>query len=194
LTAYLAQHCSSLVLVDIAPNCIEFCRRRFAGSGHVEYFVNDGSSLAFLENDSVDFAFSFDSLVHADRDAVVGYLRELERVLRVGGHAVLHHSNLAALIGGATGAGVRAGDHLRSRDVSADIVAESAARLGSLECRLQELISCDATSRLIDCISTFVRRVPRSGAPVDRVANPDFYQRARELRALSERYAGSPAP
>src|SRR5919109_181676 len=80
LTAYLKDYCSSLILVDLAPNCIEFCRRRFKDEAHLEYFVNDGRSLPFLEDASVDFVFSFDSLVHADLEDIVAYLAEIERV------------------------------------------------------------------------------------------------------------------
>lgn len=190
LTEHLKDHCASVVLVDIAPNCIDFCRQRFAAATNLEFVVNDGSSLAFLPDASVDLVFSFDSLVHADREVLTAYLPEIERVLRVGGRALLHHSNLAALLDEGS---APESNHMRARDVSADIVAQAAERLASLECRTQELISWDASLRLLDCISTFERRVPRSGAPVDRFHNPEFYPRARELRALSERYQGRAA-
>jgi hypothetical protein len=48
-----------------------------------------------VETGSVDFVFSFDSLVHADAPTLEAYLRELTRVLRPGGVAFLHHSNMA---------------------------------------------------------------------------------------------------
>ena len=46
-----------------------------------------------IEDGSVDFAFSFDSLVHADAEVVTGYLRELERTLASEGVGFVHHSN-----------------------------------------------------------------------------------------------------
>jgi ubiquinone/menaquinone biosynthesis C-methylase UbiE len=187
LTDYLRHYCRSLVLVDIAPNCIEFCRQRFADAANLEFVVNDGQSLAFLPDASIDLVFSFDSLVHTDREVIGAYLGEIERVLHVGGHAMIHHSNLAAVL---EERAHRADDnfHMRARDVRAEIVADMASRLETLECRTQELISWDESLRLIDCISTFVRSVPRSQAPADRFRNPDFYPRARELRALAARY------
>jgi SAM-dependent methyltransferase len=187
LTDYLKSYCRSLVLVDLAPRCIDFCRQRFAGASHLEFVVNDGRSLAFLPDGTIDLVFSFDSLVHADCDVIGAYLAEIERVLRVGGHAMIHHSNLAAVL---EEQAHRADDnfHMRARDVRAEIVADMASRLETLECRTQELISWDASLRLIDCISTFVRSMPRSQAGVDRFRNPDFYPRARELRALAARY------
>ena len=45
-------------------------------------------------DDWLDLAFSFDSLVHAEHDALAGYLGGLATKLKPGGTAVLHHSNL----------------------------------------------------------------------------------------------------
>src|ERR1700733_8868286 len=150
LTSYLKDHCASLVLVDIAANCIDFCCKRFAQDSRIEYVVGDGRSLEFLADGSVDFVFSFDSLVHADLDVITAYLGEIERVIKVGGRAFLHHSNLAAAGSPAFGTG----DHLRARDVSAERVRDVASKLATLHCQLQELISWDESSRLLDCIST----------------------------------------
>lgn len=194
LTAYLKNCCSSLVLVDIAPNCIEFCRERFRDDAHLEYFVNDGGSLRFLEDGSVDFVFSFDSLVHADLRVITDYIAEIERVLRIGGRAVLHHSNLASLIDQKPASGLLDNRHLRSRDVGADLALAAAAKLDTLECCTQELISWDDSSRLIDCISTFVRNKGSTGNPTRRFSTPEFYQRAVELRIISECYLSNSQP
>lgn len=194
LATYLKEYCSSLVLVDIAPNCIEFCRRRFIADAHIEYFVNDGGSLSFLEEGTVEFVFSFDSLVHADLQVIADYLADIERVLKIGGRAVLHHSNLASVLEQEP-PGARTGNlHLRDRDVSADLVLAEVAKLSRLECRTQELISWDRSSRLIDCISSFVRCEQSTGIPTDRFANPDFYRRAAELAIISQRYGSNSEP
>ena len=50
-----------------------------------------------IEDGSIDFAFSFDSLVHAEADVMSSYANELARVLKPGGCAFLHHSNLDAV-------------------------------------------------------------------------------------------------
>src|SRR5262252_3849013 len=63
-TAYLRQLCRRMVVVDLSARCIEACKARFADSAHIEYHVNDGTSLAMVRDESVDLAFSFDSLVH----------------------------------------------------------------------------------------------------------------------------------
>ena len=58
--------------------------------------TNDGKSLAMVPDGSVDFAFSADSLVHAEADALEAYVHELARTLSPDGVAFIHHSNLGA--------------------------------------------------------------------------------------------------
>jgi hypothetical protein len=94
----------------------------------------------------------------------------------------------AAVLEQEPAAGRAANLHLRDRRVSADLVSAEAAKLETLECRAQELISWDESSRLIDCISSFVRCGRPSGIPTARFDNPDFYRRACELKTISERY------
>jgi hypothetical protein len=50
---------------------------------------------------SIDFAFSFDSLVHVEADALASYVAGLARVLTEKGVAFLHHSNYGAYQGSA---------------------------------------------------------------------------------------------
>ncbi len=47
-----------------------------------------------VEDGSVDFAFSFDSLVHVEAEIIAAYLKELAKKLKRGAFAFLHHSNL----------------------------------------------------------------------------------------------------
>jgi len=91
-TEYLVEHAARVHLVDLNPSCIEFCRQRFAGWDNLTYAVNDGRSLPGLGAGSVDFAWSYDSFVHMEAGTIAAYLRELARVLRPGGKAVIHHA------------------------------------------------------------------------------------------------------
>ena len=93
-TQYLLGECDQYVGVDLASRCVDACRERFSSFDHARFEVNDGRSLPMLESDSVDFVFSFDSLVHVEADVIAQYLVELARVLRRDGIAWLHHSNL----------------------------------------------------------------------------------------------------
>lgn len=95
-TQFLKDYCSRLVVVDLAAHCIDACRRRFSSCSHISYHVNDGRSLRMLPDRSVDFAFSFDSLVHAEADVIASYLIELARVLKPDGVGFVHHSHVGA--------------------------------------------------------------------------------------------------
>lgn len=91
-TEFLVRHAAHVHLVDLNPSCIEYCRRRFAAHRHLSYAVTDGQSLPGVAAGAVDFAWSFDSFVHMEADVIGAYLREFARVLRPGGHAVIHHA------------------------------------------------------------------------------------------------------
>jgi SAM-dependent methyltransferase len=188
LTAYLKNYVSSLTLVDLTPQCIRACEQRFDADTHLQFFVNDGRSLSFAADNSIDFVFSFDSLVHADMAVMGAYLEEIERVLAIGGWAVLHHSNLAAELERVSGTTGPFSHRLRARDVSADRIAEAAAKTDTLHCAAQELLCWDDSSLLRDCISTFTREERSERKPVQRLVNRDFYRHACELRACAEFY------
>jgi ubiquinone/menaquinone biosynthesis C-methylase UbiE len=81
-----------LILVDLADKCIEVCRDRFSKCSNVEYHVNDGRTLRFLANESVDSIWSFDVFVHINALDTASYIQECQRVLKPGGIAVIHHS------------------------------------------------------------------------------------------------------
>lgn len=189
MTAFLKNFCRSLTLVDIAQNCIDHCRQRFDREEHLEYFVNNGRSLSFIDDESIDFVFSFDSLVHADLDVVTDYLAEIQRILVPGGRAFIHHSNLEALLCDENVNIKQQSTHLRARDVSAEKIAQVVAQFDQLECHTQELISWDESELLIDCLSSFIRRESPSSALPIRFENPNFYNQARNLKVLSEQYA-----
>ena len=90
-THYLKDYCDKLILVDLSEKCIEACRRRFSSSSHITYHVNDGRSLEMIADKSVDFVFSFDSLVHAEADVLEAYLIQLGRKLKLKGTGFVHH-------------------------------------------------------------------------------------------------------
>jgi SAM-dependent methyltransferase len=200
-TGFLKDACRRLVLVDLSESCIAACRERFAGESHIEYHVNDGRSLAMLPDRSVDFVFSFDSLVHADASVMTAYLAELARILTPDGAAFLHHSNLGEYA--ARYARVRrvpklegllillgALDpftHWRDPGVSAGAVAAWAEE-HDLRCIRQELVHWSTRRALIDCLSTVVRRGSALDGPPRVVRNRDFMREAAGARRLSQLY------
>jgi ubiquinone/menaquinone biosynthesis C-methylase UbiE len=93
-TETLQQIAARLVIVDITPRCIEMCKERFADARNIEYHVNDGATLPFLESGSVDAVFSHDVFVHIAPPETRAYLQEFSRVLAPGGIGVVHHPDV----------------------------------------------------------------------------------------------------
>src|SRR5204863_5268355 len=60
---YLKQHCHYLHLLEPDAQCMDACRQRFGADPKVSYHVNDGRSLEMIPDETIDFIFSFDSLV-----------------------------------------------------------------------------------------------------------------------------------
>ncbi|MCI0503439.1 class I SAM-dependent methyltransferase [Candidatus Micrarchaeota archaeon] len=90
-SAHIAGRAKHAILVDYSARCIAHCRKRLARHDNLSFIVNDGTALGGVQSSSVDFVFSYDSFVHMEEDVVFSYLREIRRVLRGGGRAVIHH-------------------------------------------------------------------------------------------------------
>jgi ubiquinone/menaquinone biosynthesis C-methylase UbiE len=85
----LAEH---LVLVESTDEVLDLSRSRFGEAGEVTYVRTTGADLPGVADDSVDSVWSFDVFVHLAPLDVASYLGEINRVLRPGGVAVVHHS------------------------------------------------------------------------------------------------------
>jgi SAM-dependent methyltransferase len=158
-TEYLLEHCERLIGVDLTPRCIEVCRERFPG-WRASFEVNDGESLPMVASGSLDFTFSFDSLVHVEAPQIASYLAELARVLKPGAAAFLHHSNLNAYVGDRSEAPWWVSErHWRARSVSARSFRE-AARAAGLVCVSQELINWIGRDAVVDRYRIPAARIP----------------------------------
>jgi SAM-dependent methyltransferase len=144
-TQFLREHCTSLIGVDLAARCVNECRSKFKSDPRLHFEVGDGRTLPMVIDTSVDFAFSFDSLVHAEADVLESYTSELARVLKPNAIAFLHHSNLAGRRSIWDKLKRRwAGVHIdftpwRASSMSARAMREFAERVG-MSCVQQELI------------------------------------------------------
>jgi SAM-dependent methyltransferase len=172
-TQFLKQYCDCLIGVDLNTNCIEACRRRFADSAQLRFYRNDGKSLEMVPNNSIDFIFSFDSLVHAEADVIGAYLAQFNRILRPEGVGFIHHSNYGAhtvssavmAMGRVSGlrrllwrfrlGGIQPNYHSRAETMSAVRFRSLCAQHG-IRCIEQEIVNWGA-SFLNDCFSTVVR-------------------------------------
>jgi len=196
-THYLRQECEHLVLVDLSEKCIHACRERF-GSGSITYRVGDGESLEGVEDRSIDFCFSWETLVYTELDATRSYLRDLSQKLAPNGTAFLHHSNLAhysnyfdrtiklpkVLRDILKKRGLLDYDQWRARTVDAESFARCAEEEG-LYVWSQELIPWGG-KRLIDCFTILGKTGPRKPPPVLR--NPHYHTEAYHIQRLSWLY------
>jgi ubiquinone/menaquinone biosynthesis C-methylase UbiE len=82
----LAARFRRVIGFDVSPRMIEHSREYLLGLGNVETYANDGSTLPGIQDDSVDYCFSFICFQHIPRkELICSYLREVLRVLRPGG-------------------------------------------------------------------------------------------------------------
>lgn len=94
MTSLLMNYSSKLYIVDVNKSCIDFCKHRFCSKDNIYYFTNDGLSLDFIEDGSIDFVFSWDSFVHMQKFVIENYLEGISKKLRYGGVGAIHHSFL----------------------------------------------------------------------------------------------------
>jgi predicted TPR repeat methyltransferase len=188
-TSFLRHQCEHLHVVDLSKSCIEHCQERFADATNIHYHVTDGRSLSMIEDNSIDFVFSFDSLVHVERDVLEAYLAQLATKLVAGGSGFIHHSNLAAL---KTSVWlhkilhVPRGKHWNTQwrgNVSAVIVRQLCRKVG-LRCSRQEAVNWQESSpQPIDCFTWFTKT--RGDEPPLMIRNSRFMQEARAIKRLA---------
>ncbi len=185
-TQFLADQCERLIGVDLTARCVDACRERFAGRTHMEFHVNDGLSLAMVADDSIDFAFSFDSLVHAEAEVLRGYARDLGRKLSATGIGFIHHSNLHAFADPETGELPYPPPHSRAASMSA-LLFRQYCRESGLQCLRQEIVNWGGEI-LHDCFSVFTRVGSPHAGPCTTWENPGFMNEAQAVGSVARHY------
>lgn len=191
-TRFLQDSCQRLTGVDLTERCVEACRRRFADDPRLSFHVNDGRSLPMVPDRAIDFAFTFDSLVHAEADVLESYLGELARTLTPDGVAFVHHSNVGAFRDPASGRVTIDNHHWRAESMSAALFREFCERR-ALTCAVQEIVNWGAAD-LTDCISIVTPLGSRLARPTAIRENPEFMAEALRIAAVTELYRLAPAP
>jgi SAM-dependent methyltransferase len=197
-TQYLVPHFDKLHLVDLSKRCIDASKVRFEGCSNLEFHVNNGFDLSMISSNSVDFVFSFDSLVHVNSDVIDSYVLEIDRILKPEGVAFIHHSNLGSfanrinllkrirgrryLINWGLLDDYQSG--FRSKDVSAETVRARAEQVG-INCFSQELINW-GTRSCIDCL-TLLRKTNEL-KPTSIYRNSRYMAEAAYVKALGRHY------
>ena len=94
LSIRTAQEPTTVYLLDVNQENVDYCKVRFAKTPDVEAYYNSGYDFAPVEDDTVTAILCYDAMVHFEYDAVLSYIRDAFRILAPGSRALLHHSNL----------------------------------------------------------------------------------------------------
>ncbi|MZP29462.1 methyltransferase domain-containing protein [Heliobacterium undosum] len=186
-TQFLKDVAQELILVDLTERCIEACKARFASAKNIRYYTNDGKSLDMIEDNSLDFVFSWDSLVHVEIDVIEAYLKELAKKLKRDGVGFIHHSNLGRYCD-QNGQVLVENVAWRAGTVTAERFEEICASVG-LRCIRQELINWNGLL-LNDCISVFTPQGSKYDQPNERWKNLFFGDESRRVSKIAEHYKG----
>lgn len=205
-TKYLLPLSTAYLGVDLSESCVRACTERFADQSHAKFAANDGTKLPMVVDGSIDFIFSFDSLVHVEADVIGSYLHEFSRVLSADGVAFIHHSNAGVYRHSARWrdalskavepipdprevlacAGLLGWHKSRGRSMTAQRFAAMAGETG-LACTGQEVIGW-ASPLLIDCISAVTRPGSRWDRPHALSTNRYFWTAALSARAAAHAF------
>ncbi len=191
-TQYLAPLCDELTVVDISEKGIDYCRKRFEKYSHIRYFVNDGKTLEMVPDGSIDFIFSWDSLVHVESDIMSLYVPQIARKLKEGGFGFIHHSNLGAFTDPETGELTVANLHWRAKSMSAELF-RSYCKESGLKCLSQEIINWGG-GPLTDCFSLFARDGSSAESEPFIVENPEFMKEAYRMAHVAHMFNPSHRP
>jgi cyclopropane fatty-acyl-phospholipid synthase-like methyltransferase len=165
-TQFLKDMCRRYQGVELSESCTQFCKERFRRTNNkakMKFYTNDGKSLDMISDNSIDFCFSFDSLVHTDKDAMESYIAQLGKKLKIGAHAFIHHSNFAQYKEAPTG--------WRSAEVDFLFVQDMCGKYG-LHCVQQELVKWCNEFFFSDCISVIRRSDAAIKSPTRVFENP----------------------
>ena len=85
--------CRTLICCDISEEAINYCKERFINQKNVICIVGEENKIN-IEDNSIDFIYSWDAMVHFNYRHIDRYLCEFFRILNYGGYVFIHHSNL----------------------------------------------------------------------------------------------------
>ena len=186
-TRFLLGMCSNYIGVDLSGACIKSCRETFSAVPHAHFIVNDGKSLEEVPDDSIDFVFSFDSMVHCEKDVLENYLKELARKLKIGGRGFIHHSNMGEYL--VNGELTTPNYHWRATSMTMLHFRDYCLQAG-LKCVSQEKISWGQEC-LNDGFSLFAKLDPDNDSrsvPTMIVENAQFNREIANAKTMHELY------
>lgn len=202
-TRFLRGYCDQLVAVDMAEACVTACQKRFGADPQMSFFLNDGKSLSMIEDGSIDFVFSFDSLVHAEADALEAYVKQFAAKMKPNAVGFIHHSNLGryqqelSLVRNIPEDSrdvivkpelqYLTRSHGRAPSMKAELFIDY-CKQGGLQCMSQELVNWGSEGLLLDCFSVFTRQDSRWAKPTAVLENPNLMLEAKLIKHIAPLY------
>ena len=92
-TKYMT-HAQKIVCVDINDYFINVIKERFAEFiNKIDFYVTSGDELNGIKTNSIDMIFTMDTLVRTESIYIYNYIKEISRVLKKDGKAIIHLPN-----------------------------------------------------------------------------------------------------
>lgn len=200
-TNFLKDFSKQLDIVDLSVNCINACKKRFEKEDNILYHVNDGKSLEMIQDNSLDFVFSMDSLVHVEIDVIEEYIKQIAKKLKINGVAFIHHSNLGEYEKAYEAVEKISEEyrpillnkiflnstHWRALSVSAEKF-NSILEKYNLQCISQEIVNWGTEELLNDCFSIFTTKESKYSRENIIFRNTNFMQEALLIKNRSKLY------
>ncbi len=91
-TQYLIDLSRKLILVDVSQKCLDVCRNKFNSVKYIEYKLLEEINIDFLENNSIDYIFSYGVFIHLDKRDITKYFSEFKKKLSRDGLIFFHYN------------------------------------------------------------------------------------------------------
>jgi hypothetical protein len=85
---------AEVILVELNAQFFGYLRKRFRKHRRkLRFYQTSGYELGDIDDESVDFVFSFGTFVHIEAEGIDSYLGEIGRVLRSGGTSTIQYAD-----------------------------------------------------------------------------------------------------
>ncbi|WP_210463930.1 class I SAM-dependent methyltransferase [Rufibacter roseolus] len=95
-SAQVMDKIEELYLLDSSKAALQLAEQRFGNYKNVVYIHNEsglGIPIDCIKDNALTTVFSYDAMVHFEKEAVESYIADSFRVLKSGAFALFHHSN-----------------------------------------------------------------------------------------------------
>lgn len=82
-----------LNLIDLHQEMLDYIKSRFNDPANFNYIQTNGTDLPGIEDESIDYIYSFDVFVHLDLPIIEQYVKNIHKALKKDGILNLHFSN-----------------------------------------------------------------------------------------------------